>query len=79
MSLATESLSPSSSNEDFAALLDVELESTPSDTSPANGDSEEENQSECIDDRNVCEGFFFNDSVQVEVEELSAYEEIDEL
>jgi RNA polymerase II C-terminal domain phosphatase-like 3/4 len=76
MSLAAESPSPSSSNEDFAAFLDLELESTPSDTSPANGDSEEENQSECIEDRNACEGFF-DDGAQVEEEELSAYEEID--
>lgn len=77
MSLAAESPSPSSSNEDFAAFLDLELASTPSDTSPANEDSEEEeNQSEYIEDRNEGEGLL-NDGTQVEQEEFGAYEELD--
>lgn len=73
MSLAAECPSPSSSNEDFAAFLDLELASTPSDTSPANEDSEEEeNQSEYIEDRNEGEGLL-NDGTQVEEEEFGAY------
>lgn len=74
MSLAAESPSPSSSNEDFAAFLDIELQSSPSYTLPVNEQSEEENQSEYIEDRNVCKDSS-NNAAEVK-EESSACEEM---
>eukprot|EP01018_Ginkgo_biloba_P006681 Gb_03795 [translate_table: standard] len=78
MSLAAESPSPSSSSDDFAAFLDAELQSTPSDTSPLNEDSEEDNDAEDIEDGNACEGSSTNGvRLEVQAENLDVYEEID--